>query len=73
MIRRTRANAPAIPIENGGECGLTIREWFAGQAIASVSCGIIAEANHGTSAASLAAAAVEIADALLIELAKPLE
>ena len=45
----------------------TLRDEFAMAAIQSVSCGIIAEANHGTTAGSLAAAAYEIADAMMKE------
>ena len=45
----------------------TLRDEFAMAAIQSVSCGIIAEANHGTTAASLAAASYEIADAMMKE------
>lgn len=57
-----------------GTGGLTLRQWFAGQALAAVSCGIIAERDHSNRqtkpADALAAAAVEIADAMLIALAK---
>lgn len=42
-----------------------LRDEFAMAAIQSVSCGILAESNHGTTAASLAFAAYEIADAML--------
>lgn len=45
----------------------TLRDEFAMAAIQSVSCGIIADANHGTTAGSLAAAAYEIADAMMTE------
>lgn len=45
----------------------TLRDEFAIAAIQSVSCGIIAEADRGTTAESLACAAYEIADAMLEE------
>lgn len=47
--------------------GRTLRDDFAMAALQSVSCGIIAEANHGTTEASLAATAYRIADAMLAE------
>jgi hypothetical protein len=45
--------------------GMTLRDYFAAAALQSVSCGIIAEANHGTTELSLAATAFNIADAML--------
>lgn len=44
---------------------MTLRDYFAGQAVQSVSCGVIAEAHHGTTAQTLAVTAYEIADAML--------
>jgi hypothetical protein len=61
---------PAFPGGLDGERkpwndGMSLRDYFAAQAVTSVSCGIIAEANHGTTADSLAWAAYDIADAML--------
>ncbi len=50
---------------SGWVTGLSIRDYFAAAALQSVSCGIIAEANHGTTEGSLAATAFNIADAML--------
>lgn len=60
---------PAYPRHNvsPNHYGMSLRDAFAIAAVQSVSCGIIAEANRGTSAKSLAAAAFEIADAMLEE------
>ncbi len=45
---------------------MTLRDYFAAAAIQSVSCGIIADQNHGTTEGSLAATAYNIADAMLL-------
>jgi hypothetical protein len=47
--------------------GMTIRDWFIGKALQSVSCGIIAENYKGTPAERLVAAAIDIADIALKE------
>ena len=49
----------------GGGPGMSLRDYFAASALQSVSCGIIAEANHGTTPESLAVAAYSIADAMM--------
>lgn len=62
---------PAFPGGLDGERqpwndGISVRDYLAAAAVQSVSCGIIAEANHGTTPSSLAFAAYEIADAMLL-------
>lgn len=45
--------------------GLSIRDWFAGQALAGVVVGILAQAERGTSSDAIADSAYSIADAMI--------
>lgn len=58
---------PVLDLEKTQWCGMTLRDYFAAAAIQSVSCGIIATANTGTTEESLAATAYSMADAMLKE------
>lgn len=73
------AGGPAFPRASGPEprvnsvtdyCdGMSMRDWFAGQALA----GILSDAPRGYSGQAVAAEAYAFADAMLAERAKPKE
>lgn len=48
------------------EYGMTLRDWFAGQALAGVVVGVLTEADGNTVPASVAESAYRLADAMLI-------
>lgn len=64
-----KSNAfPSVDSHGEGPPGMTLREWFAGQALVGLMVGVVTGKGNARDAAEVA---VEAADALLIELAKP--
>ena len=67
MADRADGGGPAFPVEEWDAPGMTLRDWFAGQALVGIAPGIV---EHRGSAQLGAGVAYEFADAMLAERAK---
>jgi len=65
-VKTTKQNdgGPAFP-KNGGEIGMSLRDWFAGQALA-----VLADTNVQLQPCDLANYAYDVADSMIAERAK---
>ena len=62
-----RKNPPAFPAKESGYSGMTMRDWFAGQALAGATLGAMAGPDPGAPPEVLARSCYAIANAMLAE------
>ena len=66
MEQKIETGGPAFPCQPGGDTGMTMRDYFAGQAVSQIIATCAHDTKHGMSKADyFAGRAYEIADAML--------